>query len=62
MSLKTLAVNGRDLIEAGFSPGRQMGETLSRLLDHVLENPEDNQKEILLRLAARPEDDEKTVR
>lgn len=61
VSLKTLAVNGRDLIEAGFAPGRQMGETLSRLLDHVLDHPEDNRKEILLRLAESSGDAENTV-
>lgn len=48
MSLKNLAVTGRDLIAAGYQPGKQIGEMLSQLLEHVLEYPEDNKKEILL--------------
>ena len=31
--------------------GKAMGDTLKRLLEHVLENPQDNKKEILLKLA-----------
>lgn len=50
VSLKTLAVKGKDLIEAGYRPGPEIGEKLDFLLDHVLEFPEDNQKEILLSL------------
>lgn len=48
VSLKTLAVTGKDLIEAGYKPGREIGETLNRLLEEVLAAPEKNQKEILL--------------
>ena len=48
ISLKMLAVNGRDLIAAGCAPGPELGDTLNRLLEHVLENPEDNKKEILM--------------
>ena len=48
VSLKTLAVSGRDLIQGGMKPGRAMGETLQELLAHVLEHPEDNRREILL--------------
>ena len=48
VSLKTLAVTGRDLMEAGMAPGKELGETLNRLLEAVLEHPEWNKKEILL--------------
>ena len=48
VSLKTLAVTGKDLIEAGYKPGREIGETLNRLLEVVLVDPQKNQKEILL--------------
>ena len=48
VSLKTLAVTGKDLIEAGYKPGREIGETLNRLLEVVLADPQKNQKEILL--------------
>lgn len=51
ISLKTMALTGRDLIDAGHAPGKELGEILERLLAHVLENPEDNKKEILLKLA-----------
>ncbi len=48
VSLKELAVTGRDLLAAGMKPGKQVGETLDRLLALVLEHPEWNQKEILM--------------
>lgn len=51
ISLKTMALTGRDLIDAGYAPGKELGEILEKLLSHVLENPEDNKKEILLKLA-----------
>ena len=48
ISLKMLAVTGNDLIQAGMKPGKQLGETLNQLFELVLENPELNQKELLL--------------
>lgn len=48
LSLKDLTIKGHDLIELGIKPGRQMGEILNDLLNHVLENPNMNQKELLL--------------
>lgn len=53
VSLKTLAVTGRDLIEAGYESGPAIGEVLHSLLEHVLEYPEDNDREILLSTLAR---------
>lgn len=53
LSLKELAVTGRDLIEAGWKPGRELGQALERLLALVLENPEYNVRERLLEEAAR---------
>lgn len=50
VSLKSLAVNGRDLIAAGISPGREMGELLQQMLMHVLEVPEDNSREKLFEI------------
>lgn len=47
LSLKDLAVDGKDLIELGIPTGRQMGEILSRLLELVVEEPEKNTKEYL---------------
>lgn len=48
VSLKTLAVGGKDLIAAGVKPGPQIGQILDRLLDEVLEDPRKNEKECLL--------------
>lgn len=48
LSLKDLSIKGRDLIEMGIKPGREMGEILNELLNYVLDNPEMNKKEILL--------------
>lgn len=48
VSLKTLAVNGKDLMEAGVAPGPQLGRVLQELLDYVLEDPERNTREELL--------------
>lgn len=48
VSLKTLAINGSDLIALGMKPGKEIGETLKSLLDYVLDHPEENIKEILL--------------
>ena len=51
VNLKMLAVNGGDLIAAGFPKGRKMGEILQDLLEIVLEKPEKNTKEDLLEFA-----------
>lgn len=48
LSLKELAVKGRDLMEAGLKPGRELGVILQRMLADVLENPAHNKKEYLL--------------
>ena len=50
VSLKDLAVTGRDLIDMGMTPGKAIGETLNRLLDIVIEEPEKNTKEELMQL------------
>lgn len=51
VSLKDLQINGKDLIAAGFKPGRGMGLILNRLLEAVVEEPSLNDKETLLSLA-----------
>ncbi len=48
LSLKDLAVGGKDLLERGLKPGRELGEILQRMLTDVLENPAHNKKEYLL--------------
>ena len=59
LSLKDLAVTGRDLIGEGIRPGKEMGQLLAALLEHVLEAPEDNVREVLLDLVRCPEKLEK---
>ena len=48
LSLKDLAVTGRDLIQAGCAPGPELGRILNKMLQDVLEHPEHNNKEYLL--------------
>lgn len=50
ISVKMLAVSGKDLIEAGMKPGKEIGDTLDRFMEIVLEEPEKNTKEYLLSL------------
>lgn len=47
-SFKDLAVTGGDLIELGFRQGKTLGQVLNGLLEHVIEHPEDNKREMLL--------------
>lgn len=53
LSLKDLAVTGRDLIENGMQPGPQLGAVLNQLLEYVLEHPDQNQKDSLLEYVRR---------
>ena len=48
LSLKDLAVTGRDLIRAGCAPGPELGRILNEMLQDVLEHPEHNNQEYLL--------------
>jgi tRNA nucleotidyltransferase (CCA-adding enzyme) len=48
LALKDLAVRGDDLIAAGVRPGPDVGETLARLFEEVLEDPARNTKDYLL--------------
>lgn len=47
-----LVVTGNDLMaELGLPPGRALGVLLGRLLEHCLERPEDNRRDVLLGVA-----------
>ncbi len=48
VTLKELAIGGKDLIELGVKPGPKMGELLQRLLELVLEEPEKNKRDYLI--------------
>jgi len=52
-TLGSLAINGSDLLSLGYPRGPAVGQALQRLLAHVIEHPEDNRLDILLRLAGR---------
>lgn len=47
VTLKGLAVTGKDLMELGMEPGKEMGSTLNELLEWVIDEPSCNKKEIL---------------
>ena len=48
VTLGDLAVNGRDLISQGVTPGKKIGDVLGKMLMDVIDNPEHNSKEYLL--------------
>ena len=50
-SLKTLSVNGSDLIKNGHTPGKNLGIILDTLLNEVIEEKLPNEKEVLLKRA-----------
>lgn len=45
---KGLAITGKDLIEKGMTPGKEIGNALHHCIELVLERPECNTREILL--------------
>ena len=55
LTIKDLAVNGKDLMEIGIPAGPKLGGTLKALLDLVLEDPARNTREELLREAGQME-------
>ena len=48
LTLKTLAVSGRDLMQLGFAPGPELGKALNDLLERVLTGELPNEREALL--------------
>lgn len=48
ISLKTLALTGKDLIAEGIMPGKQLGGILNRMLSHVIDYPAHNTRQYLL--------------
>lgn len=53
LGLKDLAVNGKDLMAAGIPAGRQLGQILNQLLETVLDDPSQNNREQLLTIAQK---------
>jgi len=52
-SLKDLAVSGKDLIAMGIKPGKALGVILDQLLETVLDDPAQNNREALLKIAGK---------
>jgi len=57
LSLKTLAINGSDLIKSGHTPGKNLGEILDIILSEVIEEKLPNEKNILLARAQELKDE-----
>lgn len=55
--VKTLAINGRDLIQAGIKPGPLLGAILDRLVELVIDDQSLNTKEALISKALEVKDD-----
>lgn len=52
LSIKELAINGRDLMEIGYKSGPKLGEMLNELFDTVLKNPSLNNREELTKIVS----------
>jgi tRNA nucleotidyltransferase (CCA-adding enzyme) len=55
VALADLAVRGDDLMAAGLPEGPAIGAALRKLLAAVVDDPSQNERETLLRLAIAPE-------
>ena len=51
LNIKSLAVNGRDLMALGIPSGKELGALLNELLNTVIDDPAQNTKETLLKIA-----------
>lgn len=51
--LKDLAINGKDLIEIGYKPGKQLGNMLNKLLEKVIDGDVKNEKTSLMYIAKK---------
>ena len=50
VTVKDLAISGKDLLDMGVKQGPEIGECLSWLLDKVLDEPAWNEKKTLIKL------------
>ena len=51
LKIKDLQINGKDLIEMGVPQGQRIGEVLGIIFDRVVDEPELNDREVLLKMA-----------
>ncbi|MBA7540260.1 CCA-adding enzyme [subsurface metagenome] len=59
VSLKDLAVNGKDLIKLGYKEGKELGKILKKLLEIIIDRPELNKEKILLKLLIESEENDR---
>ncbi|MBA7587869.1 CCA-adding enzyme [subsurface metagenome] len=59
VSLKDLAVNGKDLIKLGYKEGKELGKILKKLLQIIIDRPELNKKKILVKLLIEDEENDR---
>ena len=53
LSIRELQVDGKDVMDLGIGQGKAVGAVLKHLLDWVLEDPDRNQRSLLLEEAKR---------
>ena len=51
LKIKDLQINGKDLIDMGVPQGQKIGEVLNAIFDQVVDNPQLNDRQILLNMA-----------
>jgi len=56
VSFNNLTIKGKDLLELGYKEGKELGEILKKILRIVINNPELNQKKILLGIITEHEE------
>jgi len=59
VSLKDLAVNGKNLIKLGYKEGKELGKILKKLLEIIIDRPELNKEKILLKLLTENEENDR---
>jgi tRNA nucleotidyltransferase (CCA-adding enzyme) len=58
LDTKSLVINGNDIMsELGLKPGPEVGSLLNQLMEHVLDYPEDNNRETLLAIVKNIKND-----
>jgi len=50
-AFQDLEINGKDLIQMGVPQGQRIGEVLNTIFDRVVDEPELNNREILIKMA-----------
>ena len=59
LTIKNLAIDGRDLMALGYTPGKELGACLQRLLEQVVDETLPNERNALLHAATLPSNEVK---